>query len=86
MYQIGDVWRAGTLTFDSSAEARQECLLVRLLAAGGKALAKLVVVAAVFLPVQDTTGIAIAMLLGEHPSTDMIFELPDTMKQGGTFT
>jgi ESS family glutamate:Na+ symporter len=152
VYQIGEVWRAGTLTFDSSAEARQECLLVRLievdtvqvlvlsilvlylgtfindrvrllrerfipapvtgglicsglvailyatadieisfdlrirdvlllvffstiglsaklktLAAGGKALAKLVVVAAVFLVVQDVTGVGIAMLLGEHP-------------------
>ncbi len=40
---------------------------LRTLAAGGKALAKLVAVAAVFLVVQDATGVGIALLLGEHP-------------------
>jgi ESS family glutamate:Na+ symporter len=40
---------------------------LRTLAAGGKALAILVAVAAVFLVIQDTTGVTLAMLLGEHP-------------------
>jgi len=40
---------------------------LRVLASGGKALAILVVVAAVFLVVQDATGVGLAMLLGTHP-------------------
>ncbi len=40
---------------------------LRVLAAGGKALAILVVVAAVFLVVQDVTGVGLAMLTGHHP-------------------
>ena len=40
---------------------------LRTLAAGGKALAILVAVAAVFLVVQDTTGVLLAMLFGAHP-------------------
>ncbi|MDH3638869.1 MAG: sodium/glutamate symporter, partial [Gammaproteobacteria bacterium] len=40
---------------------------LRVLAAGGKALLVLVVVAGVFLVMQDVTGIALAMLLGAHP-------------------
>ena len=40
---------------------------LRTLAAGGKALAILVVVAAVFLVVQNTTGVGLAMLFGQHP-------------------
>lgn len=37
------------------------------LAAGGRALAVLVAVAAVFLVLQDTTGIGLALLFGAHP-------------------
>jgi ESS family glutamate:Na+ symporter len=37
------------------------------LAAGGRALALLVVVAAVFLVIQDATGIGLAVLFGAHP-------------------
>ncbi len=40
---------------------------LRTLAAGGRALALLVAVAAVFLILQDTTGVAIALALGAHP-------------------
>ena len=40
---------------------------LRTLAKGGKALAILIVVAAVFLVVQDATGVALAMLTGSHP-------------------
>ena len=40
---------------------------LRTLAAGGKALAILVVIAAVFLVVQDVTGVMLATLLGAHP-------------------
>lgn len=40
---------------------------LRVLAAGGKALAILVVVAAVFLVFQDAIGVGLAMLLGAHP-------------------
>ena len=40
---------------------------LRTLAAGGKALAILVVVALVFLIVQDLTGIGLALLTGNHP-------------------
>ena len=40
---------------------------LRILAAGGKALAILVVAAAVFLVIQDATGVTLAMLFGEHP-------------------
>ena len=40
---------------------------LRTLAAGGKALAILVVVAAVFLILQDITGVTLAMLFGAHP-------------------
>lgn len=40
---------------------------LRTLAAGGKALAILVAVAAVFLILQDTTGVAIALALDAHP-------------------
>ena len=39
---------------------------LRGLAEGGKALAILVAVAAVFLVIQDSTGIALAMLFGDH--------------------
>jgi ESS family glutamate:Na+ symporter len=38
------------------------------LKAGGKALLALVIVAAVFLVVQDATGVALAMMLGAHPA------------------
>lgn len=41
---------------------------MRTLIAGGKALAILVVIAAIFLVVQDVTGITIAMLFGAHPA------------------
>lgn len=41
---------------------------LRLLAAGGKALAILVVVAAVFLVIQDITGVLLAKLMGAHPA------------------
>lgn len=41
---------------------------MRLLAEGGKALALLVVVAAVFLVVQDLTGVLLAKLVGAHPA------------------
>ena len=40
---------------------------LRTLAAGGKALAILVVVAAVFLVFQDATGVLLAMAFGVHP-------------------
>ncbi len=40
---------------------------LRTLAAGGKALAVLVLVAAIFLVIQDTTGIGLALLFGAHP-------------------
>jgi ESS family glutamate:Na+ symporter len=40
---------------------------LRVLVAGGKALLALVVIAAVFLFVQDATGVALAMMLGAHP-------------------
>jgi len=40
---------------------------LRTLVAGGKALVVLVAVAAVFLILQDTTGVAIALLLDAHP-------------------
>ncbi|WP_017328400.1 sodium/glutamate symporter [Synechococcus sp. PCC 7336] len=40
---------------------------IRTLLAGGKALASLIVVAAVFLFVQDVTGIGLALLTGQHP-------------------
>jgi ESS family glutamate:Na+ symporter len=40
---------------------------LRVLVAGGKALLVLVVIAAVFLLVQDATGIALAMMLDAHP-------------------
>jgi ESS family glutamate:Na+ symporter len=40
---------------------------LRTLGAGGKALGLLVIVAAVFLVIQDATGIGLAMLLGAHP-------------------
>ncbi len=40
---------------------------LRTLAAGGKALAILVVVAAVFLVLQDITGVTLALLFGAHP-------------------
>ena len=40
---------------------------LRTLAAGGKALALLVLVAAVFLVIQDATGISLALRFGEHP-------------------
>ena len=40
---------------------------LRTLAAGGKALAILVVVAAVFLVFQNATGVGLAVLLGAHP-------------------
>ncbi len=40
---------------------------LRTLAAGGRALALLVAVAAVFLVLQDATGVAIAVLMGAHP-------------------
>ncbi|MEM7226397.1 MAG: sodium/glutamate symporter [Pseudomonadota bacterium] len=40
---------------------------LRTLAAGGKALAILIVVAGIFLVVQDVTGIGLAVLLGAHP-------------------
>lgn len=40
---------------------------LRTLAAGGKALALLVLVAAVFLMIQDTTGILLALLFDAHP-------------------
>ena len=40
---------------------------LRTLAAGGKALCVLVAVAAVFLIVQDATGVGLAMLFGVHP-------------------
>ena len=40
---------------------------LRTLVTGGKALAKLIVVAAVFLVVQDVTGVGLALLTGEHP-------------------
>lgn len=40
---------------------------LRTLAAGGKALAILVVIAGVFLVVQDVTGVMLASLLGVHP-------------------
>lgn len=40
---------------------------LRTLAAGGKALALLVAVAAVFLIIQDVTGIGLALLMGAHP-------------------
>ena len=41
---------------------------LRLLAAGGKALVLLVVVAAIFLVVQDVTGVLLVTLLGGHPA------------------
>jgi ESS family glutamate:Na+ symporter len=41
---------------------------MRTLIAGGKALAILVVIAAIFLVVQDVTGITIAKLFGAHPA------------------
>jgi ESS family glutamate:Na+ symporter len=40
---------------------------LRTLAAGGRALALLVAVAAVFLVLQDATGVAIAVVMGAHP-------------------
>ena len=40
---------------------------LRTLAAGGKALGVLVAAAAVFLVVQDVTGVGLAMLFGVHP-------------------
>lgn len=40
---------------------------LRTLGAGGKALGLLVVVAAVFLIIQDITGVSLALLLGAHP-------------------
>ena len=40
---------------------------LRTLAAGGKALAILILVAAVFLVIQDVTGVTLAMILGAHP-------------------
>ena len=72
LYAYGDI----ELEFDM--RARDLLLLVffstvglsaqlRVLASGGKALAILVVVAAVFLVVQDATGVGLAMLLGTHP-------------------
>jgi ESS family glutamate:Na+ symporter len=41
---------------------------LRALAAGGRAIFKLVIIAAVFLVVQDVTGVALAMLIGESPA------------------
>ena len=72
LYAYGDI----EIEFDM--RARDLLLLVffstvglsaqlRVLAAGGKALAILVVVAAVFLVFQDATGVALAMLTGNHP-------------------
>ncbi len=39
----------------------------RLLLAGGKALVVLIIVSAVFLVLQDVTGVSLALLLGAHP-------------------
>ncbi len=40
---------------------------LRVLMAGGKALVALVAIAAVFLVVQDATGVLLAVMMGEHP-------------------
>jgi len=72
LYAYGDI----ELEFDM--RARDLLLLVffstvglsaqlRVLASGGKALALLVVVSAIFLVFQDATGVALAMLFGSHP-------------------
>ena len=45
---------------------------LRTLGAGGKALGLLVAVAAVFLVIQDITGIGLAMLLGAHPGYGLL--------------
>jgi ESS family glutamate:Na+ symporter len=42
------------------------------LKAGGKSLLALVIVAAVFLLVQDATGVALAMMLGAHPGYGLL--------------
>ena len=44
----------------------------RMLAAGGKALGLLLVVAAIFLVIQDLTGIGLAMALGAHPGYGLL--------------
>ena len=72
LYAFGDI----EIEFDM--RARDLLLLVffstvglsaqlRVLVAGGKSLAILIVVAAVFLVFQDATGVALAMLTGHHP-------------------
>lgn len=45
---------------------------LRTLASGGKALGLLVMVAAIFLVIQDATGIALAMLLDAHPGYGLL--------------
>lgn len=72
LYAFGDI----QLEFDM--RARDLLLLVffstvglsarlRVLAAGGKALVVMVVIAAVFLILQDVTGVVLSMLTGNHP-------------------
>ena len=69
------------ITFDM--ELRDTLLLVffstiglgahfRMLAAGGKALVILLVAATVFLVLQNTTGVGLAMLFGEHPGYGLL--------------
>ncbi len=72
------VYAAADLEIDFDMQIRDALLLVffstiglsaklRTLAAGGKALAILVVIAALFLMLQNATGVGIALLLGAHP-------------------
>jgi ESS family glutamate:Na+ symporter len=75
---VAVVYAVADLEIDFDMQIRDVLLLVffstiglsaklRTLVAGGKALAILVAVAAVFLILQDTTGVAIALGLGAHP-------------------
>ena len=75
---VAVIYSAADLQIRFDLEIRDTLLLVffstiglsaklRTLAAGGKALAVLVLVAAVFLVIQDATGISLAMLFDAHP-------------------
>lgn len=75
---VAVIYAAADLQINFNMEIRDALLLVffstiglsaklRTLAVGGKALAVLVAIAAVFLVLQDTIGVALALLFGAHP-------------------
>ncbi len=75
---VAVVYKTADLQINFDLQIRDMLLLVffstiglsaklRTLAAGGKALAVLVVIAGVFLVIQDATGIGLAVLFGAHP-------------------